>query len=394
MIADSLRADGRFALRALRRAPLFTVLTVLALALGLGANSAIFAVVRGVLLRPLPYADPDRLVMIWSDNRREHEPQNPISPANFARPARRGPASFERMEGLSSFLLPQRRRRPVAASRWRRPRSSRLACSSCSARSRSLGRTFADGETRGVVVLSHGYWLRRFGGDPQIVGKVIPLVDQVMAMNAGTPLQGAVVIGVMPPDFVFPYRSMLGPSGFTRAHDVDMWLPLPSRARVSSMPSGASRRTIHLLAAVGPLEARVSDRRLRTADLAAVARRLEQAWPATNTGWGASAVSLLEQTVGTVRPALLLLLAGVSFVLVMTASTSPTCCSPTVSPDGVRWRCGWRSAPAGGGLVQQALVESVLLGLLWRRDGAARRAAGASRRWWRWRPPICRGCTR
>ena len=197
---------------------------MIALALGLGANSAIFAVVRGVLLQPLPYAEPDRLVMIWSDNRREHKPQNAISPANYAdfpnghaflRAASRDCCRFWCLSASP----------PDPTSRSRRPPSSRRACSNCSDQA-ALGRTFADGETRGVVVLSHGYWLRRFGGDTAIVGRVIPLVDQVMAMNAGAPLQGAVMIGVMPPDFVFPYRSMLGPSGVNRAQDVDMWLPL------------------------------------------------------------------------------------------------------------------------------------------------------------------------
>ena len=254
MIADSLRADGRLALRTLLRAPLFTCWSCGALALGLGANSAIFAVVRGILLQPLPYAEPDRLVMIWSDNRREHKSQNAISPANFA-DFRSGHASFERIEGLLSFLVPQR----VAAGPTIEIAQSAVVTTGMFdllGRRPALGRTFADGETRGVVVLSHGNWQRRFGGDPAIVGRVIPLVDQVMAMNAGTPLQGAVVIGVMPPDFVFPYRSMLGPSGVNRAQDVDMWLPLAFEGFRFVDASGALVRNIHLLAAVGRLKAR------------------------------------------------------------------------------------------------------------------------------------------
>ena len=361
MIADSLRADGRFAVRALRRAPLFTLLIVGALALGLGANSAIFAVVRGVLLRPLPYAEPDRLVMIWSDNRREHKPQNPVSPANFA-DFRTETRSFERIEGLLSFLVPQR----VAAGSSIEIAQAAVVTTGMFellGRRPALGRTFAEGETRGVVVLSHGYWVRRFGADPAIIGRVIPLVDQVMAMNAGTPLHGAVVIGVMPPDFVFPYRSMLGPSGVNRAQDVDMWLPLAFEGFRFVDASGAPVRNIQLLAAVGRLKAGATVDSAR-ADLAAVARRLEHAWPATNTGWGASAVSLLDQTVGKVRPALLLLLAAVGFVLVMTCVNVAN----LLLAHGIaRRRDAAVRAALGAGrrrLIQQIVMENVLLGML------------------------------
>jgi putative ABC transport system permease protein len=361
MFADSLFTDGRFALRGLRRAPLFAMLTVLALALGLGANSAIFAVVRGVLLRPLPYGDPDRLVMIWSDNRRENKPHNPISPANFA-DLRAGTRSFTGIEALYSFLIPQRLATQsgveTAQAAVVTPGLFRLL-----QRKPLMGRTFSDGETRGVVVLSHGYWRRRFGGDPQIIGTVVPLVDQAMAMNAGTPMRGAVVIGVMPPDFVFPYRSMLGPSGFSRAHDVDLWLPLAFEGSRFVDASGNPNRSVHLLSAVGRLKPGVGIQAANT-DLAAAAGRLERAWPATNTGWGASAVPLLEQTVGDVKPALLLLFGGVSFVLLM---TSVNVANLLLARSLARRREVAVRVALGAArrrLVQQALVESVVLGLL------------------------------
>ena len=95
MTFETLTADLRLALRQFRRAPMFAALTVASLALGIGANSAIFSVVHAVLLRPLPYAAPSDLVMIWSDNTRQSEPRNPVSPANFEafKAGRRSPAS-------------------------------------------------------------------------------------------------------------------------------------------------------------------------------------------------------------------------------------------------------------------------------------------------------------
>jgi hypothetical protein len=169
MFADSLLGDGRFAVSSLRRTPLFATLTIVALALGLGANSAIFAVVRGVLLRPLPYAEPDRLVMIWSDNSRENKPRNPVSPANFA-DLRSGTRSFERMEALFSFLIPQR----IDAGNGVELAHAAIVTPGMFdllGRKPALGRTFSSSDTRGVIVLSHGYWQRRFGGDRKIVGR-------------------------------------------------------------------------------------------------------------------------------------------------------------------------------------------------------------------------------
>ena len=107
LATDGVVADGRLALRTLRRSPIFTVSMILALALGLGATSAIYAVVRGVLWRPLPYHEPDRLVMIWSDNAREQRPRNPISAADF-RDLTQSARSLAGAEAFFSFLLPMR----------------------------------------------------------------------------------------------------------------------------------------------------------------------------------------------------------------------------------------------------------------------------------------------
>ena len=104
MFWDTVRADVRFAIRQALQAPLYTGLAVAALALGIGANSAIFTVVQGILLKPLPYQDPGQLVMVWSHNTKEEKPENPISPANFRRPARRERGRSPRSQGYFSFV--------------------------------------------------------------------------------------------------------------------------------------------------------------------------------------------------------------------------------------------------------------------------------------------------
>jgi predicted permease len=359
MLTDSVLADGRFALRTLRRAPLFTAATVTALALGLGATTAIFAVVRGVLLRPLPYHEPDRLVTIWSDNTREQRPQNPISPADFL-DYREHTRSFQRVEGMYSFLLPQRVAMPggveVAQSAVVTPGMFALL-----GRAAAIGRTFAPGETRGVVILSHGYWQRRFGGDRTVIGRVLPVVDQVLSMNAGTPLRGASIIGVMPPDFVFPYRSMLGPSGFSRATDVDLWLPMAFEGE-RFVDAGGYNRRVRMLAAVARLKPGATVESAR-AELASTARQLERAWPATNNGWGATVTPLLDQTVGTVRPALLVLLGGVVFLLTMTCVNVANL---LLARGVARQREVAVRLALGAGrrrLIQQALIEGLVLTL-------------------------------
>jgi putative ABC transport system permease protein len=359
MVTDSVIADGRFALRTLRRAPLFTVATITALALGLGATTAIFAVVRGVLLQPLPYHAPDRLVMLWSDNTREQRPQNPIAPADFIDYRDRA-RSFEGVETMYAFLLPQRLQTAsgveVAQGAIVTPGMFALL-----GRTPALGRTFARGETRGVVILSHGYWQRRFGSDPGVIGRVLPLVDQVAAMNAGSPLRGAHIIGVMPPDFVFPYRSMLGPSGFSRATDVDIWLPLAFEGD-RFVDAGGYNRRVRMLAAVARLKPEASVESAR-AELKATARQLEQAWPATNTGWGATVTPLLDQTVGGVRPALLVLLAGVVFLLTLTCVNVANL---LLARGVARQREVAVRLALGAGrrrLIQQSLIEGLVLAL-------------------------------
>lgn len=308
MFWDMLRADIRHTLRLAIKTPVFSALTVLALALGIGATTAIFAVVNGVLLRSLPYRDDAQLVNVWSYNTRENLPHNPLSPANFL-DFQKMNTTLDGLEGYFTFVTPAQ----LATESGTEIAYSNFVTSNLFnmlGRTAQVGRVFALGEENGVVVLSDGYWRRRWGADPNIVGKSL-------TMN-GTTFQ---VIGVMPPDFVFPYPGMLGPSGFTRITGIDMWLPIAFSGPMAINnrmfnAQGQVVRNVHWWGAVGRLKAGVSPEQAE-ADMKTIASQLEQSYSATNKGWSASVVRTMDQSVGSIRSALMILLAGIAFVLIM-----------------------------------------------------------------------------
>jgi predicted permease len=308
MFFDTLRADVRHTLRLAVKTPVFTTLTILALALGIGATTAIFAVINGVLLRALPYRDDARLVNVWSYNTTENRPRNPISPANFL-DFQKMNRTLDGLEGYFSIVTPTNMRSEsgteVVFSLFVTSNLFNML-----GRSAALGRTFTSGEQAQVVVLSDGYWRRRFGADPAVVGTSVTLY--------GMPYQ---VIGVMPRDFVFPYPGMLGPSGFTRVTSIDMWLPIAFSGPVAASnrmltPSGQIVRSAHWWGAIGRVKPGVSLQQVE-ADMKRIAADVEQANPATNKGWSATVVPSIDQSVGAIRPALMILLAGIAFVLIM-----------------------------------------------------------------------------
>ena len=347
MFWDTVRADVRFAIRQVLQAPLYTALAVAALALGIGANSAIFTVVQGILLKPLPYQDPGQLVMVWSHNTKEEKPENPISPANFV-DLRNESAAFASLEGYFSFVTnnPMVVDGPpeMVVTSFVEPGLFTLL-----GRPALLGRPLQEGDIAGALVLSHGYWQRRFGGNPDIVGKTLSFDG-----NPGT------VVGVMPPDFVFPYRGMVGPTGFTRTMAVDVWSTMLLEGPRMVDQTGRFIRNVHYLAAVGRLKPGTSVEQAR-AGMAAIASRLEQAYPDTNAGWTTTVTPLHEQVVGRVRPALLVLLAGVGVILLMACvNVANLVLARSVSRQkelAVRAALGANRVR----LAQQALTESLLL---------------------------------
>jgi putative ABC transport system permease protein len=308
MFFDTLRADVRHTLRLAARTPVFTTLTILALALGIGATTAIFAVINGVLLRALPYRDDARLVNVWSHNTIENRPRNPLSPANFL-DFQRMNTTLDGLEGYFAIVTPTQLQTEtgteIAASLFVTGNLFNLL-----GRSAAIGRAFAAGEEAPVAVLSDGYWRRRFGADPAIVGRTLSL--------SGTPFQ---VIGVMPPDFVFPYPGMLGPSGFTRVTAIDLWVPIAYSGPIAAAnrmltASGEIVRSAHWWGAIGRVKHGLPLQQVE-ADMKRIAAQLELAYPATNKGWSATVVPSIDQSVGTIRPALMILLAGIAFVLIM-----------------------------------------------------------------------------
>ncbi|MDP2320156.1 MAG: ABC transporter permease [Acidobacteriota bacterium] len=354
MLWDTLRADIRHTLRLAVKTPVFSALTVLALALGLGATSAIFAVVNGVLLQSLPYRDDGRLVNLWSHNTSEDRPRNPLSPANFL-DFQRMNTTLDGLEGYFTFVTPAQLQTDsgteVAYSYFVTSNMFNML-----GRTAALGRTFTIGEESGVVVLSDGYWRRRFGGDPNIVGQVLSV--------SGQPLE---VLGVMPADFVFPYSGMLGPSGFTRVTGVDMWLPIAFSGPMAVNnrmlnQSGQIVRNVHWFGAIGRLKAGVSEQQA-SADVRTIASQLEQSYPDTNNGWSATVVSSIDQSVGSIRPALMILLAGIGFVLLM---ASVNVANLLLARSIAREKELATRAALGAGrarIARQLLTESVLFAL-------------------------------
>src|SRR5690606_5743698 len=245
MTWESIRSDVSFALRQFRRAPLFACLTIASLALGIGANTAMFAVVNAVLLRPLPYHQPDSLVTIWSNNTKNDERQNPVSPANAE--AFRAAPSLAGVEGFYSFLTPAQvvlasEPEPVIVSQVNPGMFTLLG------RSPLIGRTFDDPGAPDGALVSYQFWQRRLGGDPNVVGRT-------MSLTGGGAAAVIPILGVMPEDFTFPYGTMLGRTlGFTRSQVVDMWWPI-SRERDPRLvdATGAPNRSIHYFGVVGRL---------------------------------------------------------------------------------------------------------------------------------------------
>jgi putative ABC transport system permease protein len=310
MFWDTLRSDLQHTLRLAIKTPLVTALTLLALALGIGATSAIFAVVDSVLVKPLPYREPERLVNVWSDATKQGRPRNTLSPANF-KDFQRMNQTMDGLEGYFSFVTPFRMQgdagTEIVIGVMVTPRLFDLL-----GRTPILGRAFGSDESSFEVLISHGFWQRRFGGDTSVVGRRLQFGSQT-----------ATVVGVMPADFTFPYGSMLGPSGFTRSTTIDMWAPISFAGPIATAnrmltAQGQLVRGTHWLGAIGRMKAGVRPEQV-LADMSTVARQLEQSYPETNLGWGATVVPVLDQTVGTIRGPLLVLLAGVGFVLIIAA---------------------------------------------------------------------------
>ena len=284
-----IKSDLLYAVRGLRKKPLFTAAAVLTLALGIGANSAIFTVVSAVLLRPLPYPAPDRLMMLWTHNPRQGYNKDVSAYPNFD-DWRRQSASFEGVSAYfgATFTLTQAGDPAQIVGAIVTPGFFETL-----GVMPALGRTFgaregAPGGER-VAILSHGLWQTRFGGDPAIVGRTV-LLNSVSHE----------VLGVMPASFAHPETAVV-------------WTPLAPSERLASLMQS---RSAYWLQVVGRLKPGI-DRRAAQSEMDTIAAALERQYPEANAGIGVRLVPMHEEIVGDVRQPLLILFGTAMLVLLI-----------------------------------------------------------------------------
>ena len=326
---DTLLQDLRYGLRMLRKSPGFTAVALVTIALGIATNTIIFSVVHGVLLRPLPFPGPDRILSVWTQlpqwGREEASLPDFVDWREQAK-------SFDGMAAvtvgsatLGGTSEPQR----IIVGRastdlWRVLQAPPV-----------LGRTFTPAEDTPngpkVAMLSYGLWQSRFGGKPEVIGQTIQLNSVPYTVIGVAPEELSIVRG-------------------------DVWAPL-------ALAVNPAERRSDFLKVVGRLKPGVL-REQAQAELNGIAKRLEQSYPATNKGVGIGAVPLHDDLVGNVRPLLLSLWAAVGFVLLMVVANVS---SLLLARGAARQKELAIRVTLGAGsrrLVRQLLTESVLLGVM------------------------------